>query len=203
MIFVFLITMQHDAFYSQHHLNVTSYILSISKQDIVNYVSSPEVNFLRGLVTRFRGTKTKLVFRFLEYDDTEPTMNKTYLSLLKNLTFIKTFASGILVPKKYIWNVTDDKYLLPHTSIVTDAHKAGLEVFASGFQNDAVIPFNFSYDPLAEYLKYVDNGDFSVDGVLTDHPITSSEAIGEDFLFLHHMIHFQQSLMVVQSIDNQ
>ncbi|KAM0942972.1 putative glycerophosphodiester phosphodiesterase [Dioscorea sansibarensis] len=171
------LNIQHDAFYSQHHLNMTSYILSISKQDIVNYVSSPEVNFLRGLVTRFRGTKTKLVFRFLEYDNTEPTMNQTYRSLLQNLTFIKTFASGILVPKKYIWPVTADNYLRPHTSIVTKAHKAGLEVFASGFHNDEVIPFNFSYDPLAEYLKYVDNGDFSVDGVLTDHPITSSEAI--------------------------
>ncbi|KAH7674156.1 Glycerophosphodiester phosphodiesterase protein [Dioscorea alata] len=171
------LNIQHDAFYSQHHLNMTRYILSISKNVTVNYVSSPEVDFLRNLVREFRGTKTKLVFRFLEYDDTEPTMNQKYRSLLKNLTFIKTFASGILVPKEYIWNATDEPYLLPHTSVVTDAHKVGLEVFASGFYNDAIIPFNYTYDPLAEYLNYVDNGNFSVDGVLTDHPITSSEAI--------------------------
>ncbi|XP_039131359.1 glycerophosphodiester phosphodiesterase GDPDL4-like isoform X2 [Dioscorea cayenensis subsp. rotundata] len=171
------LNIQHDAFYSQHLLNMTRYILSVSKNVTVNYVSSPEVDFLRNLVREFRGTKTKLVFRFLEYDDTEPTMNQKYSSLLKNLTFIKTFASGILVPKEYIWNATNEPYLLPHTSVVTDAHKVGLEVFASGFHNDAIIPFNYTYDPLAEYLNYVDNGDFSVDGVLTDHPITSSEAI--------------------------
>ncbi|BAF29750.1 Os12g0456700, partial [Oryza sativa Japonica Group] len=34
------------------------------------------------------------------------------------------------------------------------------------------------YDPLEEYLSFVSNGGFSVDGVLTDHPLTASEAIG-------------------------
>ena len=54
----------------------------------------------------------------------------------------------------------------------------GLEVFASDFQNDIPISFNYSYDPVAEYLNFIDNENFSVDGVLSDFPLTSSEAIG-------------------------
>jgi hypothetical protein len=43
----------------------------------------------------------------------------------ENLTSIKTFAYGILVPKKYIWPVTADNYLKPYISSDDDAHKVG------------------------------------------------------------------------------
>ncbi|KVI10438.1 Glycerophosphoryl diester phosphodiesterase [Cynara cardunculus var. scolymus] len=132
---------------------------------VINYISSPEVNFLRSIVTRFR-RPTKLVFRFLEKDEIEPSTNQTYGSLLTNLTFIATFASGILVPKSYIWPVGSDSYLQPSTSLVPDAHRQNLEVFASGFVNDLPLPYNYSYDPVQEYLSFVDNGRFSVDDVL-------------------------------------
>jgi glycerophosphoryl diester phosphodiesterase len=92
--------------------------------------------------------------------------------------FIKVFASGILVPKDYIWSVDASGYLHSHTSLVLEAHKIGLEVFVLDFANDELSSFNYSHDPLAEYLQFVDNGDFSVDGVLSDFPITASEAIG-------------------------
>ncbi|KAJ6423760.1 hypothetical protein OIU84_024686 [Salix udensis] len=107
----------------------------------------------------------------------ELSTNQTYDSLSKNFTFIKTFASGILIPKNYIWPTDASGYLQPHTSIVSDAHKAGLEVFVSEFYNDVPLSYNYSYDPVAEYLNFVDNGDFSVDGVLSDFPITPSAAI--------------------------
>lgn len=172
------LNIQHDSFYTQHNLSMRSYVLSVSRRVIVDYLSSPEVGFLRSIVARFRVSKTKLIFRFLEKDITEPSTNQTYGSLLTNLTFIKTFSSGILVPKTYIWPVNSGQYLLPHTSLVTDAHKEGLEVFASDFANDVPFSYNYSYDPVAEYLNFVDNGDFSVDGVLSDFPITPSAAIG-------------------------
>ncbi|GKB01142.1 hypothetical protein Tco_0829186 [Tanacetum coccineum] len=57
-----------------------------------------------------------------------------------------------------------------------DAHKAGLEVFASNFVNDIPLSYNYSYDPIREYLQFVDNGVFAVDGVLSDNPITPSVA---------------------------
>ncbi|KAK2639873.1 hypothetical protein Ddye_027668 [Dipteronia dyeriana] len=171
------LNIQHDAFYAQHNLSMRSYILSVSKSVDVSYISSPEVNFLSGIAARFNRKITKLVFRFLKQTEIEPTTNQTYGSLLGNLTFIKTFASGILVPKDYIWPVDASQYLLPHTSLVADAHKKGLEVFASDFSNDVPYSFNYSYDPLDEYLHFFDNGDFSVDGVLSDFPITPSAAI--------------------------
>ncbi|KAI9186281.1 hypothetical protein LWI28_015721 [Acer negundo] len=171
------LNIQHDAFYAQHNLSMRSYILSVSRRVAVSYISSPEVGFLRSIAARFNPKITKLVFHFLKQAEIEPTTNQTYGSLLGNLTFIKTFASGILVPKDYIWPIDASQYLLPHTSLVTDAHKEGLEVFASDFSNDVPYSFNFSYDPLAEYLHFIDNGDFSVDGILSTFPITPSSAI--------------------------
>ena len=160
-----------------------SFVLSVLKRTIVDYISSPEVNFLRGIYAR-KPSRTKLIFRFLGRDEVEPSFNHTYDSLLSNLTFIKTFASGILVPKSYIWPLDSDGYLLPHTSVVLDAHREGLEVFSSGFANDDPFAYNYSYNPVAEYLSFVDNGEFSVDGVLSDFPITPSAAIGKSFTCL-------------------
>ncbi|CAB4278109.1 unnamed protein product [Prunus armeniaca] len=171
------LNVQHDIFFSQHNLSMRNYVLSVSRKVVVNYISSPEVAFLNSIKARVSPSTTKLVFRFLGKDDTEPSTKQTYGSLLKNLTYIKTFASGILIPKTYIWPVTKDLYLEPHTSIVLDAHKAGLTVFASDFVNDIPLAYNYSYDPVSEYLNFVDNDDFSVDGVLSDFPITPSEAI--------------------------
>ena len=72
-------------------------------------------------------------------------------------------------------------YLEPSTSLVKDAHALGLEVYASGFANDdPCMSYNYSYDPSAEILQYIDNSDFSVDGVLTDNPPTASGAIGKN-----------------------
>ncbi|TVU29495.1 hypothetical protein EJB05_21061 [Eragrostis curvula] len=166
-----------DSFYNQFNLSMRSYILSTSKQFVADYISSPEVNFLTSISGRV-SKKTKLVFRFLDERSIEPSTNQTYGSMLKNLTFVKTFASGILVPKNYISPVTPDNYLLPYTSVVNDAHKAGLEIYAAGFANDNILSYNYSYDPLTEVLSFVDNGVFAVDGVLSDFPITPSEAIG-------------------------
>lgn len=171
------LNIEHDAFFTQQNLSMRSFVLSVFKTAIVGYVSSPEVNFLKSLVARLP-SGTKLIFRFLGQNKVEPSTNQTYGTLLSNLTFIKTFASGILVPKSYIWPVDASLYLLPHTTLVSDAHKEGLEVFASDFANDVPFAYDFSYDPLAESLSFIDNGNFTVDGMLSDFPITQSEAIG-------------------------
>ncbi|KAK1269826.1 putative glycerophosphoryl diester phosphodiesterase 2 [Acorus gramineus] len=172
------LNIQYDTFYTQNKLNMRSFLLSASKTSIINYVSSPEVGFLRSITARFKQSKTKLVFCFLNPNAIDPSINQTYGSLLKNLTFIKTFASGILVPKNYIWKVSPTGYLESPTSVVKDAHNAGLEIYASGFANDIPFAYNYSYNPIEEYLSFVDRSDFAVDGVLTDFPVSASEAIG-------------------------
>ncbi|KAI4374802.1 hypothetical protein MLD38_012753 [Melastoma candidum] len=171
------LNVQHDAFFTQHKLSMRSFVLSVTRSTFVNYISSPEVAFLKSVASRI-SAKTELIFRFLGQSDLEPSTNQTYGSFLKNLTSVKAFASGILVPKSYIWPVDAGNYLLPYTTLVNDAHKAGLKVFAADFANDSPFSYNFSYDPVAETLSFIDNGAFSVDGVLTDFPITPSEAIG-------------------------
>ncbi|KAH9607222.1 hypothetical protein KSS87_021286 [Heliosperma pusillum] len=162
--------------FCQHNLSMRSYVISVADSVLISHISSPEIAFLQQLASPFATTETKLIFRFLDQDTIELSTNQTYGSLLKNLTFIQSFASGILVPKSYIWPVDETSYLLPHTSLVADAHKNGLEVFASDFANDNVFPYNYSFSPVAEYLSFIDNKEFSVDGVLTDFPMTSSEA---------------------------
>lgn len=175
---------------------MSSYILSIQKRVPVDYISSPELGFLQNISGRVR-RKTKLVFRFLDKDLLDPSINQTYGSLWSNLTFIKSIAPGIMVPKTYIWQVTEDNYLQPSSSCVTEAHSAGLEIYASDFANDRVIPYNYSYDPLAEYLNFISDGGFSVDGVLSDHPITASEAIGKLLCFA--LIHAKESTKILLS----
>ncbi|XP_006300773.2 glycerophosphodiester phosphodiesterase GDPDL1 [Capsella rubella] len=173
----FWLNVQHDAFYAQHNLSMSNYLLSVSRTASIDFISSPEVNFFMKIAGRFGRNGPSFVFQFLRQEDLEPTTNQTYGSILSNLTFVKTFASGILVPKSYILPLDDQQYLLPYTSLVQDAHKAGLAVYVSGFSNDIYIAHDYSFDPVSEYLSFVDNGDFSVDGMVSDFPITASSSI--------------------------
>lgn len=45
--------------------------------------------------------------------------------------------------------------------------------------NDVQLAYNYSYDPVEEYLYFVDKGRFSVDGVLSDNPVTPSTAFSK------------------------
>ncbi|KAE8654578.1 Glycerophosphodiester phosphodiesterase GDPDL6 [Hibiscus syriacus] len=90
---------------------------------------------------------------------------------------VQPFVSGIFVPKEYIWPVDENKYLGNPTTLVADAHKLGLEVYASGFANDMPGSYNYSYDPTTEYLQFIDNPEFSIDGLLTDFSPTETTAI--------------------------
>lgn len=186
-IFVFIyalfeFVLQYDMFYKQHKLSVESYLVkNLPGVKIeVPYLSSPEIGFLKSIGPKFRAKGTKLLLKFpLDINVVEPSTKEKYGSVLKKLNMIKTFAAGILVPKEYIWPVNEKRYLKPATTLVTDAHKLGLEVFAYGFANDFYLPYNYSLDPTKEYLQFVDNSHFSVDGVITDFCSTASNTIGE------------------------
>uniref|UniRef100_A0A0D9VD43 glycerophosphodiester phosphodiesterase n=1 Tax=Leersia perrieri TaxID=77586 RepID=A0A0D9VD43_9ORYZ len=166
----------YPLFYQEHKLSPEDYILGLPKDFSLTYISSPEIGFLKSLGGKLKKSNTKLIFRFLGEDVTEPTTKKTYGEILKDLKSIKAFASGILVPKDYIWPLSKDQYLKLPTTLVKDAHALGLAVFASGFANDVSMSYNYSYDPSAEYLNFIDT-DFSVDGLVTDFPPTASGAV--------------------------
>lgn len=176
--------LQYNTFFLEHKLSTEEYILALPKEYSLTYISSTEIDFLKSLGAKLKKSKTKLIFRFLNDDVIEPSTKKTYGELLKDLKSIKDFAVGILVPKTYIWPLKKDQYLAPSTSLVKDAHALGLEVYASGFANDMATSYNYSNDPGAEYLNFIDNPDFSVDGVLTDFPPTASGAVGKNYFML-------------------
>nr|XP_043626645.1 glycerophosphodiester phosphodiesterase GDPDL7-like [Erigeron canadensis] len=173
------LNVQNNAFWSSNQLNVIQYIDDSKEYFVADYISSPEIGFLKSVGTSktFDRMKTKLIFRFLAVDEVEPTYKETYGALVKKLAMIKTFASGILVQKNYIWPVGKDGYLQPATTLVADAHREGLTVFASGFASDVFSSYNYSYDPTTEYLQFIDNSQFSVDGVVTEFPGSASKAI--------------------------
>ncbi|KAL0710073.1 hypothetical protein Bca4012_017051 [Brassica carinata] len=172
----FWLSVQYDSFYTEHKLSPAEYLKTLRFRGI-NFISSPEIAFLKTIGMDAGSANTKLIFEFKDPEAIEPTTNKKYSELLLNLAAIKAFASGVLVPKDYIWPLDSANYLKPASTFVADAHKAGLEVYASGFANDLRTSFNYSYDPSAEYLQFVDNGQFSVDGFVTDFPPTASQAI--------------------------
>ncbi|GAB2289118.1 hypothetical protein Dimus_023420 [Dionaea muscipula] len=170
------LNVQYDTFFNQQKLSAIEYLKQIDTQAL-SYISSPEIGFLKNVAPLVDPKTVGIILKFLEADAVEPTTKQTYGSILKNLPMVKQYARGILVPKDYIWPVGKDLYLQPSTALVADAHKAGLEIYAYGFANDLPASYNYSYDPSAEYLQFIDNSQFSVDGVLTDFPNTASEAI--------------------------
>ncbi|KQJ93736.1 glycerophosphodiester phosphodiesterase GDPDL7 [Brachypodium distachyon] len=170
------VNVEFDSFFKDHKLSTEDYLLGLPKEYPITYISSPDISFLESISGKLKG-KTKIILRCLYENVTETTVKKKYGEIVKDLKSIKAFASGIMVPRNYIWPLNHEQYLLPPTSLVKDAHALGLEVYAAGFANDVFTSYNYSYDPATEYLQFIDNSDFCVDGVLTDFPPTASGAI--------------------------
>jgi len=174
----FWINVQYDSFYNQHRISPEDFILGGIVDTQPEFISSPEIGFLKSIGPKVKQAKTKIIFKFLAADVVEPTTKEKYGSLATKLPMIKSFASGIVVPQQYIWPSNNGYLQAAPTNLVLVAHKLGLEVYAGVFANDNYLSYNYSYDPTREYLQYIDNSQFSVDGVITDFPITASVAIG-------------------------
>ncbi|CAN1781920.1 Glycerophosphodiester phosphodiesterase GDPDL7 [Linum perenne] len=170
------INVKYAQFYDEHKLSVTDYFDKAGLRGI-NYLSSPEIGFLKA-ISRKKPRSIKLFFVFRGKDTVEPTTNQTYGSIASNLASLKPLVAGIVAPKDYIWPVEKSNYLAESpTTFVADAHKLGLEVYASGFANDNMLSYNYSYDPTEEYLRFTRNGKFCVDGFITDFPPTAMDAV--------------------------
>ncbi|KAL5101583.1 hypothetical protein RYX36_005910, partial [Vicia faba] len=176
LIFKLIVLLQYQAFYDQHDVKLVDKVLEMLRLYTIDFISSPEIGFLTSVNEKVR-KKTKFVFQFLNASDVEPTTMQPYGTIVKDLAAIKSYASGIIVPKEYIWPVKPDNYLRPLTTLVSDAHKQGLEVYASSFANDFFSSYYYNYDPTAEYLQFIAK-DECVDGLVTDFPSTASNSIG-------------------------
>jgi glycerophosphoryl diester phosphodiesterase len=88
---------------------------------------------------------------------------------------IKTYASAIGAWKRLIIPEMLDGGLSQPTSLIRDAHAAGLAVHAWTFRNEPrFLAANYGNDPLREYQQFMEVG---VDGVITDFPDSASRAI--------------------------
>ncbi|RDX96288.1 Glycerophosphodiester phosphodiesterase GDPDL7, partial [Mucuna pruriens] len=173
----FWLNVQYEAFYNEHGVKLVDVVLEILRLYQIDFISSPEIGFLKSISGKVPKKKaTKVIFQILNTNDVEPTTNQSYGTIVKDLATIKSFASGIMVPKEYIWPLNPNKYLGPPTTLVPDAHKLGLQVCASGFANDFFSSYSYNYDPTSEYLQFVEKEN-SVDGIVTDFAPTASNAI--------------------------
>lgn len=159
---------------------MASYLTTFLGSHRPSFLSATEVGILRLLRNTAAKSKTSLIFKVLQSDLVEESTNTTYGELLQNLTNIATFATGILIRKELIFPVDNNtNYVQSPTNLVQAAHKANLEVFVYRFANDDYpSSFNYSYDPVREYVDYIGNT-FNVDGFLTDFPTSASEAISK------------------------
>ena len=131
------------------------------------------------------------------YDFAVAGDSRTFASLLTpaGLKEIKTYADGIgpwkpyLIPSKQVDANKDgkpddlngdgkiderDRVMMPATSVVKDAHAAGLFVHAYTFRNEAKrLSSDFKGDPKAEYKLFFNLG---VDGVFSDFTDTAKAA---------------------------
>ena len=131
------------------------------------------------------------------YDFAVAGDSRTFASLLTpaGLKEVKTYADGIgpwkpyLIPSKQVDANKDgkpddlngdgkiderDRVMMPATSVVKDAHAAGLLVHAYTFRNEAKrLASDFKGDPKAEYKLFFNLG---VDGVFSDFTDTAKAA---------------------------
>ncbi|WP_317963714.1 glycerophosphodiester phosphodiesterase [Methylocaldum szegediense] len=109
--------------------------------------------------------------------------SRTYADLLTEdgLAEIRTYADGIGPWKRYLVGAIaragadeSEAKLLAPSSVIRDAHKAGLFVHAWTFRNDPqYLATDYGGDPLEEYRQFYRLG---VDGVFSDFPDTAIAA---------------------------
>ena len=97
-------------------------------------------------------------------------LDRTYQDMAtpEGLEEIATYADGIGPNKRLIVPAGPGGRLLPPTSLVEDAHRAGLQVHPWTFRSDAVfLAPDYEGDPVREIEQFLSLG---VDGLFTDFP---------------------------------
>lgn len=145
------------------------------------FVQSFEVNNLKALS---KMTKVPLL-QLLEEPQERPydfIVNgdpRTYGDLTRpeNLKEIATYARAIGPYKRMIVPQSENKNLIPPTTLVSDAHSVGLLVHPYTFRNEAqYLAPTYKGDPITEYIQFFELG---IDGLFSDFPDTAIKARDE------------------------
>lgn len=148
------------------------------KADSPVFIQSFEYANLKALK---KMTGVPLVFLMEEpymrpYDFVVAGDKRTYADLTRpeELKVIATFAKGIGPWKRLIVGENPDKSLKAPTTLVRDAHAAGLVVHPYTFRNEPrFLAADYQGDPQAEYLQFFKLG---VDGLFSDFSDTAVKA---------------------------
>lgn len=135
------------------------------RADAPVFIQSFEVQNLRALATQ---TRVPLV-QLIAAEGGPAEGGTTYAQMITpaGLREIATYARGIGVHKSLVVPVSRGRTALPPTSLVADAHAAGLLVHAWTFCSDPQYLLPSYPTPAEEYLRFFELG---IDGVFSDFP---------------------------------
>ncbi len=105
--------------------------------------------------------------------------SRRYADLItaEGLKAVAEYADGIGVAKELVQPIGADGRLDPPTTLVAEAHRAGLFVHVWTLRADAeFLPAGYGGDPAREVRRFAELG---VDGVFTDFPDIAVRALGE------------------------
>src|SRR5262245_61229163 len=142
------------------------------------FIQSFELQNLKDLskLTKVRLVQLMEDGKLKPYDFVAAGDARTYGDLMTpaGLAAIAAYASGIGPGKRSIVPQGANRALLPPTSLVADAHKAGLVVHPYTFRDEPEFPApGFGPGPIKEYLQFYRLG---VDGVFSDFGDTAMRA---------------------------
>jgi glycerophosphoryl diester phosphodiesterase len=142
------------------------------------FIQSFEVQNLKDLhaLTQARLIQLLEDDKFRPYDFVAADDTRSYGDLMTpdGLAAIATYAQGIGPSKRSIVPQGPDGALLPPTSLVADAHKAGLLVHPYTFRDEPqFLAPDYRLDPIKEYLQFFRLG---VDAVFSDFGDTAVRA---------------------------
>jgi glycerophosphoryl diester phosphodiesterase len=142
------------------------------------FIQSFEVQNLKDLrkLTQVRLVQLTGGERERPYDFVAAGNRRTYGDLMtpEGLAQISAYADGIGPFKRSIVPQASDGTLLKPTSLVADAHRAGLVVHPYTFRDEPeFLAPDYRLDPIREYLEFYELG---VDGVFTDFGDTAVRA---------------------------
>ena len=150
------------------------------KTKVVQLIDGADIDYAAGAIT-YEALDSREPFSWLQAKDP-----RTFAAMVTpaGLAEIKTYADGIGPWKFYILpaqgvdaKAVEQASNMPPTSLVADAHKAGLFVHPYTFRDEAkYLTKTYGGDPKAEYKAYFDAG---VDGVFTDFSTTGRSALTE------------------------
>ena len=145
------------------------------------FIQSFETTNLKQLRAMTKVRLVQLLDDFAErpYDLVAASDPRTYRDLMtpESLKEIATYADAIGPWKRTILVENADKSLKPATTLIADAHAAGLMVHAYTFRDepDTLAP-GYALDPTKEYEQFFALG---LDGVFSDFPDTAVRARAE------------------------